>query len=149
LVTPNSRFDRFLQGNEQALNADEKEGYRKFKAYGCVTCHQGVNVGGNMFQPLGVMGNFFADRGRTNKADLGRFNITGEAEDKHVFKVPSLRNAALTGPYLHDGSAQTLPDAVNVMARYQLGRELPPRDVEQIVEFLQSLTGEYKGKPLR
>jgi cytochrome c peroxidase len=149
LITPNSRFDRYLRGDSAVISEDEKEGYRKFKSYGCVTCHQGVNVGGNLFQPLGVMGDYFADRGNVTKSDLGRFNVTGNDEDKYVFKVPALRNVALTAPYFHDGSAKTLEDAVNTMAKYQLGRELPPKDLEQIVLFLKSLTGEYEGKLLQ
>jgi cytochrome c peroxidase len=148
LITPNSRFDRYLRGDSAAISESEKEGYRKFKSYGCVTCHQGVNVGGNLFQPLGVMGDYFADRGNLTKADFGRFNVTGHDEDKFVFKVPGLRNVALTAPYFHDGSAKTLEAAVNTMAKYQLGRELSTKDVEQIVLFLQSLTGEYEGKSL-
>jgi cytochrome c peroxidase len=149
LITPNSRFDRYLRGDTQAITADEKEGYIKFKAYGCITCHQGVDVGGNMFQPLGVLGDYFGDRGNVTKADFGRFNVTGKDEDKFVFKVPSLRNIALTAPYFHDGSAKTLEQAVATMAKYQLGRELPPNDSAQIVLFLKSLTGEYEGKPLQ
>jgi cytochrome c peroxidase len=149
LITPNAPFDRYLRGDDTALTADEKEGYRKFKLYGCITCHQGVNVGGNIFQPFGVMGDYFADRGNVTKADLGRFNVTGNEEDKFVFKVASLRNIAVTGPYFHDGSAGTLEEAVAVMAKYQLGRELPPKDLDQIVRFLKSLTGEYEGKPLQ
>lgn len=148
LITPNSRFDRYLRGDSAAISESAKEGYRKFKSYGCVTCHQGVNVGGNLFQPLGVMGDYFADRGNITKADLGRFNVTGNDEDKFVFKVPGLRNVALTAPYFHDGSAKTLEAAVNTMAKYQLGRELPTNDVAEIVLFLQSLTGEYEGKSL-
>jgi cytochrome c peroxidase len=148
LITPNSRFDRYLRGEATAITADEKEGYHKFKAYGCITCHQGVDVGGNMFQPLGVMGDYFGDRGNLTKADFGRFNVTGNEEDKFVFKVPSLRNVAVVGPYFHDGSAKTLEQAVTTMAKYQLGRALPPQDLQQIVLFLNSLTGEYQGKPL-
>jgi cytochrome c peroxidase len=149
LITPNSRFDRYLRGEVTAITAEEKEGYRKFKTYGCITCHQGVDVGGNMFQPFGVLGDYFGDRGSVTKADLGRFNVTGNDEDKFVFKVPSLRNIALTAPYFHDGSAKTLEQAVTTMAKYQLGRELPPKDLEQIVLFLKTLTGEYNGKLLR
>ncbi|MGC3961553.1 MAG: cytochrome-c peroxidase [Verrucomicrobiota bacterium] len=148
LITPNSRFDKYLRGDNAAITDDEKEGYRKFKGYGCITCHQGANVGGNLFQPLGVMGDYFGDRGNITKADLGRYNVTGNEEDKFTFKVPGLRNIALTAPYFHDGSAQTLEDAVAVMAKYQLDRELPPKDKEQIVLFLKSLTGEYNGKLL-
>jgi len=148
LITPNSRFDRFLRGDDTALVASEKEGYRKFKSYGCTSCHQGVNLGGNMFETLGAMADYFADRGDITPADLGRFNTTGREEDRYVFKVPTLRNIALTAPYLHDGSAPTLEAAVKVMVRYQLGRDLPPEDLAQIVEFLKTLTGEYGGKPL-
>lgn len=148
LTTPNSRFDKFLRGDSQAISNDEKDGYKKFKSYGCITCHQGVNVGGNLFQPLGVMGDYFGDRGNITKADLGRFNVTGNEEDKFTFKVPGLRNVALTSPYFHDGSAKTLEEAVATMAKYQLDRELPPKDLEQIVVFLKSLTGEYNGKLL-
>jgi cytochrome c peroxidase len=148
LNTPNSRFDRFLQGDKQALNQAEKEGYRLFKANGCVSCHQGVNVGGNMFQPFGIIGDYLADRGKITTADLGRFNVTKNAADRHVFRVPSLRNVAVTAPYFHDGSAKTLEDAVGKMTKYQLGRTLPTEQVESIVQFLRTLTGEYRGKPL-
>lgn len=143
LVTPNARFDRYLRGEAAAITAREKEGYAKFKSYGCVACHQGMNVGGNMFQTMGVMGDFFRDRGDSkNKADLGRFNTTKREDDRHVFKVPSLRNVALTAPYFHDGSAKTLPEAVRTMAKYQLGRKIPESDIQLIVEFLGTLNGE-------
>jgi cytochrome c peroxidase len=148
LVTPNARFDKYLKGDKTALSADELKGYQLFKAYGCVACHQGVNVGGNMFQTFGVMGDYFAKRGGVTAADLGRYNVTKDEADKHVFKVPSLRNVALTAPYFHDGSAKTLPDAVDVMFKYQLGRAASAQDKELIVKFLHTLTGEHKGKPL-
>lgn len=148
LTTPNSRFDKYLRGDKSALNGDELRGYQLFKAYGCVACHQGVNVGGNMFQTFGVMGDYFAKRGGLTSADLGRFNVTKNEADKHQFKVPSLRNVALTAPYFHDGSAKTLNDAVDVMFKFQLGRTAPAQDKEQIIKFLQTLTGEYKGKSL-
>lgn len=148
LTTPNSRFDKYLRGAKMALSADEIKGYQIFKNYGCVACHQGVNIGGNMYQTFGVMGDYFAARGNETEADLGRFNVTKNAEDKHLFKVPSLRNVALTAPYFHDGSAKTLSDAVNVMFKYQLGRSAPQQDKDLIVKFLRTLTGEYKGKTL-
>lgn len=148
LITPNSRFDKFLRGDDTALSADEQEGYRKFKSYGCANCHQGVNVGGNLFETMGAMAGYFEDRGGIKQADYGRFNVTGDEEDRFVFKVPSLRNVALTSPYLHDGSAKTLEKVVTLMARYQLGQQIPPDDVEKIVKFLETLTGEYEGKPL-
>ena len=148
LYTPNSRFDQFLRGNTEVLTPAEKAGYDLFKTYGCIRCHQGVNIGGNMFQTFGVIGNYFADRGNETKADMGRFNVTGDKRDQHVFKVPSLRNVALTFPYFHDGSAARLEDAVTIMGTYQLGRRLAPNEVDLIVQFLQTLTGTYKGGPL-
>lgn len=148
LYTPNSRFDRFLRGERNALTEEEKEGYQRFKSYGCVSCHQGMLLGGNMFQSFGLHGNYFADRGNVTKADLGRFNVTGDERDRYVFKVPSLRNVVLTNPYFHDGSAATLEEAIKVMAKYQLGRQLPQTDIALIIKFLNTLTGEYEGKPL-
>ncbi len=148
LYTPNSRFDQFLRGNKQALTAAEQEGYRIFKAYGCVSCHQGVNVGGNMFARFGVIGDYFADRGKITKVDLGRFNVTKNEADRYVFRVASLRNVALTPPYFHDGSAKTLKQAITVMAKYQLGRPLSKEQINLVAQFLGTLTGEYQGKPL-
>jgi cytochrome c peroxidase len=148
LVTPNARFDKYLRGDKAALNGDEVRGYQLFKSYGCVACHQGVNVGGNMFQTFGVMGDYFGKRGNPQPSDLGRYNVTKAESDKHVFKVPSLRNVALTAPYFHDGSAQTLQEAVDVMFKYQLGRPAAPQDKELIVKFLNTLTGERNGKSL-
>ena len=142
LNTPNSRFDRWLQGDGRALTLTEIEGYQLFKDYGCVSCHQGANVGGNMFQVFGVINEFFKRRGNITEADLGRFNVTGNPEDRHAFKVPSLRMAAHTAPYLHDGSAATLRDAVDAMFEFQLGREAPDRDKDLIVEFIKTLSGE-------
>jgi cytochrome c peroxidase len=149
LVTSNSRFDQFLRGDQAALNEIEREGYRLFKRIGCVSCHQGMNVGGNVYQKLGIMEDYFAARGHINAADFGRFNVTQREEDRFFFKVPSLRNVALTAPYLHDGTAMTLNDVVRVMARYQLG--VRPNEAEEaaIVAFLRTLTGEYQGKPLQ
>ena len=148
LNTPNSRFDRWLRGDAKALTKDEIRGYQLFKSFGCAACHQGVNAGGNMYQTFGVMGDYFSDRGNVTREDLGRFNVTGDPRDKHVFKVPSLRNVALTAPYFHDGSAQTLDQAVAVMFRYQLGRKATEQDRALIIQFLRTLTGEYLGKPL-
>lgn len=147
LITPNSRFDKYLRGDRNAISDAEKTGYAKFKQYGCVACHQGVNVGGNMFQKFGVMGDYFENRGKPTEADLGRYLVTKEEDDKHVFKVPGLRNVALTAPYLHDASAKTLEDAVDVMFRYQLGRVGSREDKVAIIKFLNTLTGELGGKP--
>lgn len=147
LTTPNSRFDRYLRGEASAISKDELAGYEMFKKYGCVACHQGVNVGGNMFQKFGVMGDYFKDRGNVQPADLGRFNVTQRESDRNVFKVPSLRNVALTAPYFHDGSAATLQEAVDVMFKYQLGRPAPAQDRQLIVQFLGTLTGEQPKAP--
>ena len=95
------------------------------------------------------MGDYFADRGNPTKADLGRFNVTGDEADRNVFKVPGLRNIAVTAPYFHDGSAETLDAAVTIMGRYQLGRNLSDEDRRYIVAFLESLTGEYRGERLQ
>ncbi|PYC04464.1 cytochrome B6 [Pseudomonas protegens] len=148
LLSAGSRFDQYLQGNTEILSQEEKYGYQRFKDYGCIACHQGVNIGGNMFQKFGVMNDYFADRGNPTDADLGRFLITGDEQDRNVFKVPSLRNVAVTAPYFHDGSATTLEQAVEVMFKYQLGRTPNPQDTRLIVKFLQTLTGQWQGKPL-
>jgi cytochrome c peroxidase len=148
LSTPDARFDRYLRGDSTALTDAERAGYAKFKSYGCVSCHQGVNIGANMFQRMGIIRDYFADRGGITEADYGRFNVTRNDADRFFFKVPSLRNVAVTAPYFHDGSAATLEEAVAVMAKYQLGRPLPPEDLADIVRFLHALTGEFEGKPL-
>lgn len=148
LVTPNARFDRYLRGDRNAITTDEEHGYQLFKAYGCIACHQGANVGGNLFQKFGIFSDPFAAQGFVSDADLGRFSVTGRAGDRHVFRVPSLRNVAVTAPYFHDGRTASLEEAVEIMARYQLGRELAHRDIQVIVKFLGTLTGEYRGRPL-
>ncbi len=148
LLTPNARFDRYLRGERDALDADEERGYELFKTYGCVACHQGINVGGNLFQKFGIFEDPFAPGPTATEADLGRFAITGEDDDRHVFRVPSLRNVALTAPYFHDGRARTLEQAVEAMARSQLGRSLTDQEISLIVAFLRTLTGEYQGRPL-
>ena len=149
LVTPDAPFDRFLNGNAAAISDEAREGFRRFTDYGCISCHQGVNVGANFFQRFGIMGDYFADRGNITKADLGRYNVTGQEEDRYAFKVPGLRNVALTAPYFHDGNAATLDEAVDIMGRYQLGRALSGEDRRYIIAFLESLTGEYRGEPLQ
>ena len=101
-----------------------------------------------MYQVFGVMANYFSDRGNMTTVDYGRYNITKNERDRHIFKVPSLRNVAVTPPYLHDGTVKRLEDMVAVMSKYQLGRKLNPKEVELIVKFLHTLTGEYKGKKL-
>jgi cytochrome c peroxidase len=133
---------------ELALSAVEQRGYELFREYGCMSCHQGINLGGNMFQRFGVMRDYFADRGALTLADLGLFGATGREEDRFVFRVPSLRNVALTAPYFHDGSSATLEHAVVTMAKYQLDRDLDGEQTDEIAAFLRTLTGELGGKPL-
>jgi cytochrome c peroxidase len=129
LTTPGSRFDRWLQGDTGALTAEELSGYHLFKSLGCISCHQGVNVGGNLFQRHGI------------------FHPLGSPEPE-LIRVPSLRNVATTPPYFHDGSAATLPEAVRAMGFAQLDRVLTNEQVTAIVAFLNTLTGTYKGAPV-
>jgi len=136
LVTPNSRFDRFLRG-EISLTLPEALGYRRFKALGCVTCHNGINIGGNSFQKMGLFVPYDSNRSFPDRA-----SVTNRSEHENVFKVPTLRNIALTAPYFHDASAKTLKQAVATMSHHNLGTEIPPEDVEAIIAFLKSLTGE-------
>ncbi|MFQ5469188.1 MAG: cytochrome-c peroxidase [Gammaproteobacteria bacterium] len=148
LITPNSRFDQYLNGDNDALSKDEKRGYQLFKVYGCVSCHQGANVGGNLYQVLGVMQDYYFDREDLSTVNYGRFNVTGREEDRYRFRVPSLRNVTLTAPYFHNGFAETIEQAIMVMASYQLGRKISVGDVDLIAKFLHTLTGEYNGERL-
>ena len=134
LMTP-SRFDRFLSGDQEALTDAEKKGGKLFVETGCVACHNGVSVGGMMYNKLGLVKPY-------PTKDMGRFNLTKQETDKLVFKVSSLRNVDKTGPYFHDGSIKTLPEAVSTMAEYQLGKQLTPDQVNEIVAFLKTLTAE-------
>lgn len=142
LVTPNAPFDRWLRGDETALTDQQKHGWTLFKSYGCAACHQGRAVGGTMFQRIGLFEPFFPRYRSNPRADLGRYTLTDDDADRHSFRVPSLRNVALTAPYLHDGSVETLEGVVRVMGYYQVGRSLSADDVDAIVAFLESLTGE-------
>ena len=148
LVTWDSPFDRYLRGDAQAIGDDAKAGLELFTRFGCVSCHQGRNIGGNLFQHFGVMGDYFATHGTVSPADYGRYNVTGREEDRYKFKVPSLRNVAGTAPYFHDGSAATLDEAVRVMVEYQLGRLVTPEQITQLVAFLETLSGEVDGELL-
>jgi cytochrome c peroxidase len=139
LVTP-SAFDEFLQGNARALSATQKRGLEKFMATGCTGCHNGVGVGGAGFFKFGLVEDYWKATG-SKQIDKGRFDVTHEPSDTYVFKVPTLRNVAMTAPYFHDGSISSLPQAVTIMARVQLGRTLSTDDASDIVAFLQSLTG--------
>jgi cytochrome c peroxidase len=133
LMTP-SRFDDFLNGQLDALTDAELAGLEKFVDVGCTTCHMGAPVGGLIYQKLGLVHPY-------ETKDTGRHEVTGNEADRYFFKVPSLRNVEKTGPYFHDGSIATLPEAVRLMAWHQLGKELSDEDVASIVSFLNSLTG--------
>lgn len=136
LVTPNSRFDQWLKGNKNALTADELAGYKIFKDSGCVACHNGPAVGGNSFQKMGVVEPY-----KANSPAEGRVAVTGRDADRFNFKVPTLRNVEMTYPYFHDGAADTLPQAVDTMARVQLGKTFSPEENAKVVAFLKTLTG--------
>jgi cytochrome c peroxidase len=139
LLTP-APFDAYLKGDIEALTPAARDGLAQFIDTGCAGCHSGVGVGGGSFQKFGVVEDYWKATG-SEPTDPGRFAVTGQVADRYVFKVPSLRNVAMTAPYFHDGSVATLPQAVRVMARVQLGKMLSDGEVEAIVAFLGSLTG--------
>lgn len=141
LVTVDSPFDQFLNGDESAISSEAKEGFQIFNRIGCVACHQGEAVGGNMYQKFGIIRNYLADRKNPHPRDFGRYNVTKNEADRYVFKVPSLRNVELTAPYFHDGSAADLDTAVAIMGEVQLGQKISPSDRKKIIEFLKTLTG--------
>lgn len=143
LITPDSRFDKWLRGDDKALTPEEVKGYELFKAYRCASCHVGKNAGGQSFEFLDLKQDYFKDRGGELGSDKGRFNVTKDEFDMHRFKVPSLRNIELTYPYMHDGTVNTLDDAVRIMGKYCSGLEVPPADRKDIVAFLRTLTGEH------
>ena len=149
LITPNSPFDNYLRGDENAITQAEKEGYELFKKYNCATCHTGVNLGGLSYELMGLRKHYFADRNmEMTVEDDGRYKVTQEERDRHRFKVPGLRNVALTWPYYHDGSQTSLKEAVCKMGTYQSGVELTDEEEDKIVLFLNTLTGQYQGKTL-
>jgi cytochrome c peroxidase len=140
LITPNAPFDRYLKGNEKALDTKQKQGLALFITKGCAACHNGINVGGGMYAPFGVV-----ERPSANilpPGDKGRFAVTKTASDEYVFRVPSLRNIALTAPYFHTGKVWDLRQAVAIMGSSQLGTKLSDDEVSQIESFLGTLTGD-------
>lgn len=149
LITPNSAFDKWLRGDDSALTAEQLEGYEMFKKYDCATCHAGPNLGGLSYELMGLRRHYFAERGMelTNE-DNGRYKETQQERDRHRFKVPGLRNVEHTWPYYHDGTRETLEEAVRDMGLYQSGVELTDAEVTGITEFLKTLTGEYNGVPV-
>lgn len=134
LITPGSPFDRYLSGDTTALTAQQKAGLSLFQGAGCIGCHNGVLLGGNGFAAFSHV---------EGSTDIGRAAVTGREEDRHVFRIAPLRNVALTAPYFHDGSAATLHDAVSIMGQVQLNRRFNEEEVEALVAFLQSLTGDF------
>lgn len=133
-----ARFDKYLAGEEQALSEQERRGLALFASSGCTTCHNGPSVGGTSFQKLGLIEDYPTE-------DKGRFAVTNDVEDLYKFRVPALRNVEKTGPWFHDGSVTDLSTAVRLMARHQLGMTLSDAEVDDIVAFLKSLTGELPG----
>lgn len=149
LITPDSRFDKWLRGDSDAITAEELAGYELFKKYDCATCHVGPNLGGQSYELMGLRRHYFTERGLDlTVEDNGRFKETQLERDRHRFKVPGLRNVEHTWPYYHDGTRETLEDAVRDMGLYQSGVELTSAEVDQITSFLKTLTGEYKGQLL-
>lgn len=147
LITLNAPFDRWLKGDQAALSATQEQGYQLFKSYGCISCHQGQNVGGNMFAYFGAVNDiseYFKVRATPlSEADLGRFSETNNPDDRYLFKVPSLRLASRTAPYFHDGTVKDLATAIKIMGRFQLGREIPEQHIASISAFIRSLAGEH------
>jgi cytochrome c peroxidase len=135
LITP-SRFDRYLKGETEALSSKEKAGLDRFMDTGCIECHNSYTVGGRMLQKLGIYHPY------ENKSDTGRYKITGQKEDRFVFKVCMLRNVTLTAPYFHDGRISALSEAVRLMAWMQLDIELSPREIDEIIRFLHTIEAE-------
>ena len=140
LITPNSRFDQFLQGDDAALDEREKAGLAAFIDAGCAACHQGVNLGGQEYYPFGLVEKPGAEV--LPEGDRGRFAVTETVADDYVFRAGPLRNIALTAPYFHSGAVWSLKDAVAIMGRSQLGTDLSDREVADITAFLETLTGE-------
>lgn len=137
LVTPNSRFDQWLMGDDNAITAKELAGYQLFKNSGCVACHNGEALGGSSFQKMGLVEPY-----KTSSPAEGRVAVTGKDQDRFSFKVPTLRNVELTYPYFHDGEAATLEEATDIMGRLQLGRKYSDEEIEMLVAFMKTLTGE-------
>ena len=149
LITPNSRFDKWLRGDDAAITAEEFEGYELFKKYDCATCHAGKNLGGLSYELMGLRKHYFEARGlEMTEEDNGRYKETKQERDRHRFKVPGLRNVEHTWPYYHDGTRHTLEEAVRDMGIYQSGVELTEDETAKITAFLKTLTGEYQGKPV-
>lgn len=147
LITP-SKFDDYLAGDEAVLSNQEKDGLESFMDAGCITCHAGAQLGGNMFQKFGVHKPYW-EATKSKKRDEGKFEVSKVESDKYFFKVPSLRNIEKTWPYFHDGSVEKLEDAISIMAEVQLNKKLTPKEVNDIVAFMKTLTGEVPKSALK
>jgi cytochrome c peroxidase len=144
LLTP-SKFDQYLQGNANALSLDEKKGLKTFMEVGCTTCHMGSLLGGNIFQKFGVYSDYWALTG-SDPVDEGRFTETGNEADKYMFKVPSLRNITETHPYFHDGSVESLEEAIKIIAKLKLNIDLTDEQSKDLVTFLSTLTSDLPAE---
>lgn len=155
LITPNSPFDRYLKGDERAISSNAKRGSELVKSVGCVACHSGPNYSG----PVMPVGQGFFQKFPVNPVkqfeekyafskDSGRFAVTKNSSDRNMWRVPTWRNVALTAPYFHNGSVRSLSEAVQIMAKAQLKKDLPPQDIKDIVAFLESLTGDFPEQKL-
>lgn len=140
LLTP-SRFDEYLNGNKEALTLEEKKGLMAFISRGCNSCHNGPLLGGNSLQKFGVFGNYW-EYTQSEKIDKGLAALTGKDADLYKFKVPSLRNVTQTAPYFHDGSVNSLEEAIKIMAKSQLNQQLTDSEVKNIIAFFNALTGD-------
>lgn len=144
LITPNAPIDLYLKGDESALTSQQKRGYEKFLAFGCVACHQGRNIGGNLYQRIGRISSVPTKL----LNDTGRFSVTKNPDDKYVFKVPSLRNIKQTGPYFHNGSVATLKEAIRIMAKGQLGIDLEEQDIQDLLALFDAFNGQLPAGSL-
>ncbi|MDO5105188.1 cytochrome-c peroxidase [Capnocytophaga sp.] len=145
LLNPASRFDSFLDGDEEAISQQEKDGLQEFINNACITCHSGVAVGGQMFQKFGLFGDYW-ELTKSKKIDAGLYDLTKNEAEKYFFKVPGLRNIEKTAPYFHDGSVTDLSDAVRIMAKLQSNKDLSDKQIEDIVAFLKTLTADIDDK---
>lgn len=137
LVTPNAPFDQWLMGDDSAISTTALAGYELFKNAGCIACHYGEALGGKSFMKMGLVAPYESD-----SPAQGRFDVTGQEMDRFMFKVPTLRNVTLTQPYFHDGAAETLAEATQVMGQLQLGRDFTEEELTQLVAFMETLTGD-------
>ena len=144
LITP-SKFDKYIAGDNKALNTDEKKGLQTYINSGCITCHSGALLGGNMYQKFGLFDDYWKYT-KSENIDNGRFDVTGNEADKYFFKVPSLRNIEKTYPYFHDGSVATLEESIKIMAKTQVNKDLSDTEISEIVTFLKTLTADISDE---